>query len=87
MPQIQRIRSVMIPDDQSAFWDDALLPADEVGAVRILVCGNAGVGKSTLINQVFGKVVVRSPERSSCWTSDADDARPWIQRCSEANMT
>lgn len=28
---------------------------------RVLVCGRAGVGKSTLINKVFGTVVVRNP--------------------------
>lgn len=28
------------------------------GAIRVLVCGNTGVGKSTLINKTFGVDVV-----------------------------
>lgn len=37
------------------FWSDGdLLEDDGLKAIRILVCGNTGVGKSTLINQVFG---------------------------------
>ncbi|KAL9580058.1 MAG: hypothetical protein Q9203_006458, partial [Teloschistes exilis] len=37
------------------FWHDEEPPKDDgVKAVRILVCGNTGVGKSTLINEVFG---------------------------------
>jgi ribosome biogenesis GTPase A len=42
------------------FWGDrAALETDEPGInepekIRILVCGNTGVGKSTLINRVFG---------------------------------
>ena len=37
------------------FWSDAdPQENDELKAIRILVCGNTGVGKSTLINQVFG---------------------------------
>jgi uncharacterized protein (DUF2235 family) len=45
----------------TGFWldedkDDSLDP----GAIRVLVCGNTGVGKSTLINKVFGVDVVCS---------------------------
>lgn len=37
------------------FWSDGdILEFDGLKAIRILVCGNTGVGKSTLINQVFG---------------------------------
>lgn len=37
------------------FWNDtgASEPEDP-GAIRVLVCGNAGVGKSSLINRIFG---------------------------------
>ena len=43
----------------TGFWldedeDDAMDP----GAVRVLVCGNTGVGKSTLVNKTFGVDVV-----------------------------
>lgn len=42
------------------FWNDsASLEADDTGIdkpkkIRVLVCGNTGVGKSTLINRIFG---------------------------------
>lgn len=38
------------------FWNTApsIAEVEEPGAVRILVCGNTGVGKSSLINKVFG---------------------------------
>lgn len=37
------------------FWSDGDPQGnDELKTIRILVCGNTGVGKSTLINQVFG---------------------------------
>lgn len=42
------------------FWSDRVtLGIDEHGTdepekIRILVCGNTGVGKSTLINRIFG---------------------------------
>lgn len=32
---------------------------EERWPIRVLVCGNTGVGKSTLINKVFGVPVVR----------------------------
>lgn len=34
------------------------------GAIRVLVCGNTGVGKSTLINKTFGVNVTQSSDRS-----------------------
>lgn len=40
-------------------WLDGLqLQASGVKAFRILVCGKTGVGKSTLINKVFGVEMV-----------------------------
>lgn len=45
------------------FWSDrGTLEIDDLKSIRILVCGNTGVGKSTLINRVFGVVdpLVRS---------------------------
>ena len=37
------------------FWsEEDTLENDGLKAIRILVCGNTGVGKSTLINRVFG---------------------------------
>ena len=35
--------------------------SDDRWPVRVLICGNAGVGKSTLINRVFGVPVVSVP--------------------------
>ena len=41
------------------FWiDRKRVEVDDPSSIRILVCGNTGVGKSTLINQVFGVDVV-----------------------------
>ncbi|KAL8775566.1 MAG: hypothetical protein Q9209_000062 [Squamulea sp. 1 TL-2023] len=42
--------------NQGAWNDDDpdLLDNDNLKTIRILVCGNTGVGKSTLINRVFG---------------------------------
>ena len=37
------------------FWTDReTSEIDELKSIRILVCGNTGVGKSTLVNRVFG---------------------------------
>jgi ribosome biogenesis GTPase A len=48
-------------------WLEGLeLQASGVKAFRILVCGKTGVGKSTLINKVFGvEMVVHFFEQSS----------------------
>lgn len=45
----------------TGFWLGADTDDDdaELGALRVLVCGNTGVGKSTLINKTFGVDVVR----------------------------
>jgi ribosome biogenesis GTPase A len=41
------------------FWDDDQpLRLEENDPIRILLCGDTGVGKSTLINSVFGFRVV-----------------------------
>ena len=41
------------------FWDDDQpLRLEENDPIRILLCGDTGVGKSTLINSVFGSRVV-----------------------------
>ena len=43
------------------FWlDEEEDDLADPGAIRVLVCGNTGVGKSTLINKTFGVDVVRS---------------------------
>ena len=42
------------------FWSDRAISQldepeiDEPKKIRVLVCGNTGVGKSTLINRMFG---------------------------------
>lgn len=41
------------------------LGGPELKNCRVLVCGRAGVGKSTLINKVFGSIVVSMPIRAS----------------------
>ncbi|KAI5366444.1 Putative GTP binding domain, P-loop containing nucleoside triphosphate hydrolase [Septoria linicola] len=47
------------------FWSDSNADDDvDPGAIRVLVCGNTGVGKSTLINKTFGVEVTQSSNRS-----------------------
>ncbi|KAI6896472.1 hypothetical protein KC318_g10053 [Hortaea werneckii] len=44
------------------YWDShEVVAIEKPSAIRILVCGNSGVGKSTLINEVFGA------ELAACW--------------------
>ncbi|KAL8783816.1 MAG: hypothetical protein Q9213_004362 [Squamulea squamosa] len=59
--KIERWRSKMLGtrhhmSNQGSWNDDdaELLDNDNLKTIRILVCGNTGVGKSTLINRVFG---------------------------------
>ena len=56
---IEELRSTVLTKD--IFWGEReTVDIEEPGAIRVLVCGNTGVGKSTLINEVFGVEVVRS---------------------------
>lgn len=58
-------------EGQMAPWLDGLhLQASGVKAFRILVCGKTGVGKSTLINKVFG---VEMTEESTSYAQGAHD--------------
>jgi ribosome biogenesis GTPase A len=58
------------------FWlDDDDDDSPNPGAIRVLVCGNTGVGKSTLINKTFGVDVVSSYgaiESTKCKANDFD---------------
>ena len=50
-------RPNMTPVD--GFWGEGEIESiQDPGAIRILVCGNSGIGKSTLINEVFGTDLV-----------------------------
>lgn len=55
-----------IPDEGEIFWE-APSPAMQkrLEQVRILICGDAGVGKSSLINKVLKGDLVRPLRRSS----------------------
>ncbi|KAF6841016.1 hypothetical protein CMUS01_03680 [Colletotrichum musicola] len=49
------------------FWNDSVKwsqEQEELGAIRILVCGNVGIGKSSLINKVFGVDVTQSSDQT-----------------------
>jgi predicted GTPase len=57
---LMMFRNKVIVDESAIFWEHGKdeIPV-QLDAVRILVCGNNGVGKSTLINNVFGEEIVR----------------------------
>ncbi len=60
--EIELFRSAAIPKTEEIFWDQsAPQKNDMVKDMRVLVCGNTGVGKSTLINRVFGVTLVCLP--------------------------
>jgi predicted GTPase len=49
----------VLPTPDKEFWNEReVVTIDEPAAVCILVCGNCGVGKSSLVNTVFGVEVV-----------------------------
>ena len=55
--RIEELRPFTLPE--SVFWgDEKIVTIEDPAATRILVLGNAGIGKSTLINKVFGAEVV-----------------------------
>lgn len=63
--QLERWRDIMLGTNKSGmpnfgFWGggDEAEDAIDAGPIRVLVCGNTGVGKSTLINKTFGVDVV-----------------------------
>lgn len=72
---IEMLRSTVLTKD--VFWGEReTVDIEEPGAIRILVCGNTGVGKSTLINEVFGAEVVRHAYRRCFPVTDRDTCRP-----------
>ena len=64
--QIEQWRPSLCAEE---FWiDRGVVNIEEPGAIRVLVCGNTGVGKSTLINEVFGaEVVSRKQHSATCY--------------------
>lgn len=61
----------LMSENEAAPWLEGLqLQASGVKAFRILVCGKTGVGKSTLINKVFG---VEMTEESTTYTQGVHD--------------
>lgn len=75
---IEILRSTVLTKD--VFWGEReTVDIEEPGAIRILVCGNTGVGKSTLINEVFGAEVVRSAYRRCSPIADRDTYRPRLR--------
>ena len=56
---IEKSRQTFLPVD--GYWaKEEMVQIEEPTSVRILVCGNSGIGKSTLINKVFGVELVSS---------------------------
>lgn len=55
---IEELRGTILTKE--GFWNDRdIVSIEGPEAFRILVCGNTGTGKSTLINEVFGAELVR----------------------------
>ncbi|KAH8896881.1 hypothetical protein GQ53DRAFT_639405 [Thozetella sp. PMI_491] len=72
-PKISKFQDTCVEDDENALapWlQDMQLQASGVKAFRILVCGKTGVGKSTLINKVFG---VEMTEESKTYEQGVHD--------------
>lgn len=57
---IQSFRTLALADEATIPWiADPRWEETGASTFRLLVCGNAGSGKSTLINLVFGPDLVR----------------------------
>ena len=83
---IDNLRSMVLSND--AFWGERdTVDIEEAGAIRILVCGNTGVGKSTLINEVFGVEVVRPAYRRSSAVADFKIYRPRLRNARVGSTT
>ncbi|KAH9216224.1 hypothetical protein DL95DRAFT_460511 [Leptodontidium sp. 2 PMI_412] len=62
--EIEAWRPTILPDSTADFWhNEEVLSIEGPGVIRVLVCGNVGVGKSSLINAVFGLPVTVSSDR------------------------
>ena len=76
---IELFRNLAIPDTQETFWDQTLPTfRGKVSAVRILICGNTGVGKSTIINRVFGVALVCLQACYALWYNLTDLATCFV---------
>ena len=67
--------------------DREVVNIEEPGAIRILVCGNTGVGKSTLINEVFGAEVVSGKHITVTIAADLAKYRQQFRHASAAYTT
>lgn len=67
--KIEELRGTILTKE--CFWNDRdIVSIEGLEAFRILVCGNTGTGKSTLINEVFGAELVRFEVYTSHFITD-----------------
>jgi hypothetical protein len=85
--KVEMFRSKVITDEDSIFWARGLpIEEGELGPYRILICGRTGIGKSALVNKVFGVPVVGQILGLNVRSQADLLLRPWCRTIVKAPM-